>query len=143
MREKILRAIAEPGRPGALRLVIYGKLPSKKNKLRPRSRRSGGRAHMYDKETKAELDSMTMQARVAWGARRPLESPNVDVYFFVANPAKDRDGIWTSVLDCLKNAGVILDDSIALYNGIERKHPAEIVEAADERVEVVIDPRVE
>jgi hypothetical protein len=55
---------------------------------------------------------------------------------YVFNWAKDRDGIWTTVLDALKQARIIWDDSLRWYNGRELKHPAE--QAPNLRMERII-----
>ncbi len=125
------------GRPNAIKLVLQGKIVSKKNRLRPR--RGPGKGKMYDPAIKAAIDALDLQARAAWGARRALVHPTLDIFLFVANEAKDTDGMYTTILDVLKKAGVIFDDSIKYCNGLKRIHPAVIVPAAMERVEIVLE----
>jgi Holliday junction resolvase RusA-like endonuclease len=43
----------------------------------------------------------------------------------------DRDGILTTILDVLKNTGVIQDDSIAAFNGKIVLHPVVVSENLD------------
>jgi hypothetical protein len=115
-------------------MVLYGNIPSKKNYLQVGPR--GGR---YRGEVSACIANLTMQARAAWGARPPVESPDIEVRLFIHNPAKDRDGIWTTLLDVLKKARVIHDDSIRRNNGKETQWPVVIVNKRDERAEITID----
>ena len=60
---------------------------------------------------------------------------------FIHNPAKDRDGILTTVLDVLKKARVIEDDSIHFCNGLRTEHPATLVRTIrEERIELTLRP---
>lgn len=121
-------------------VVIYGNLPAKKNRLRPRGRRFGGRAHRYDKKTTAELLSMELQARAAWGSLPPIAGPNIEIRLFLFNKRKDPDGIWTTVLDVLKKARVIVDDRASVLSGSEHKYPvAPVWNLRDERIEVTFE----
>ncbi len=123
-----------------MKLILRGAIPSKKNKLRPRNRRYGGRAHMYDQETKAQIDALTTYARIQWGPRSPLVHPSWSFQFFVANAAKDQDGMLTCILDCLKQARVIVDDSITQCNGRLILESAVVVtDPREERVEITIE----
>lgn len=120
-----------------MKLTLYGPIPSKKNKLRPRSGK--GRAYHYDKETADQIEALTTFARIQWGPRPPLVHPEMELMFFVLNPAKDQDGMYTCLLDCLKQARVIQDDSIKWLNGKVTIHPAHVVSSLrDERVEIEI-----
>ena len=117
-------------------LVLRGSVPTKKNQLRPRAGR--GRAHRYDASTAADLERLITYARIQWGPRDPLESPRMEFRFFVLNARQDRDGILTTILDCLKTARVLIDDSIYRCNGELLLHPAQLVAAGEERVEVTL-----
>jgi len=108
-------------------IMLYGPVPAKKNKLRPRSRGSKGRAHMYDEKTAGAIEALATQARIQWGPRRAIAHPELYFRFEVANSAADKDGMLTTVLDCLKTAGVLHDDSIRWCNGVHVNYPAEIV----------------
>jgi len=119
-------------------MQLHGPFPTKKNRLRPRI--GGRRGQMYDPAVKEFIDRLAMEARGEWGSRRELVHPKVEIQFFISNPAKDRDGLWTTVLDALKRARVIFDDSIRWYNGPELKHPAVIVATARlELVKIVLE----
>lgn len=118
-----------------VKLTLWGDLPCKKNQIR--AGRGGGH---YPPKVKETLQNLTLQARVQWGCRAPIRHPNIEVRIFVKNPRKDSDGIWTTCVDCLKKAHVIVDDSIAEFNGREVRHPSEIVDdIRDERIEIVIE----
>lgn len=116
--------------PAGKVIEIKCQVPSKKNKLRPRSARAKGRRHMYDEETRAALNAIETYARIAWGPAKVAVHPRVDVQFEVTNASQDRDGMWTTVLDCLKAARVIHDDNIRWFNGSIVHHPARIVPTA-------------
>lgn len=89
-------------------LTLIGPQVSKKNNLRPRK---GG--FYYPREVRAKIDSYYWQALALWrdkgDPRPPLRKLRykMDIY----NQRADPDGIKTTVLDCLKRAGVIVDDS--------------------------------
>jgi hypothetical protein len=110
-----------------VRIHIPVLIPSKKNMLKPRAPGSRGRAYHYDTETSALLDATIAWLRKAWAPRLPVESPLVQVHYFVLHRRQDRDGIWTTVLDCCKKAGVIHDDNIRWFNGYVIHHPAVLV----------------
>lgn len=126
---------------GTFLLTFHGPFPSKKNRLRPR--KGPGRGKMYDPEVKALILSMEMEARSQWGSHPYLDSPGVEIWMYVANFSKDRDGIWTTILDVLKKGRVIFDDSIRFYNGNEHKYPAQLSTARDERVLIRLTPKKE
>jgi hypothetical protein len=85
-------------------------------------------------ETRIALAAITAQLRVAWGNRPPIEHPDVVWRWTLKERRKDRDNLKTTVLDCMKKAGVIVDDNIARYNGHETVTPVEIDPAGPERL---------
>lgn len=122
-------------------MTLSGPFPTKKNQLMPRRGRNGRSAgFMYDPEVGAFIKRLAMEARGAWGHRRELLHPNVQVKLFVAHKKKDRDGLWTTILDALKKGRVIWDDSIEFYNGTEIKHPATLIsDPRQERVVITLE----
>lgn len=121
-----------------MKLILFGDLPCKKNRIR--AGRGGGH---YPKEVKETLRNLELQARAQWrtggGPTAPARNLSFDYRIYVQNPAKDRDGIWTTILDVLKRAGVILDDAIRNHNGTETNRPAEIVaDPHEERIEITV-----
>jgi Holliday junction resolvase RusA-like endonuclease len=93
-------------------LVLYGHCPSKKN-LWKRGR--GGRTYI-DSDVKALIDALTKQARAQW-KHEPVTHPDMRVQFFARDRRRDRDNMLTTILDCLRDAGVIVNDNIAQANG--------------------------
>jgi Holliday junction resolvase RusA-like endonuclease len=119
--------------PVQTKLSLRGPCPAKKNLWR-----SNGKGAMFlDATIKAQIDSLTIQARSQWH-RPPVESPEMEFTFFVAAARRDRDGMLTTVLDCLQDAGVLLNDNIAHNNGRTVLHPCRFVSAGKERVDVEI-----
>lgn len=131
---------AQPtGKMNEFRLKLYANFPAKKNRLRSPPGGSRGHNLVYKKGVRELIDNLVLQARAAWGSRPYLESPDIEVFFFTVNASKDRDGIWTTILDVLKQARVLFDDSIRWANGTEVHHPAVIVhQIREERVEVLL-----
>jgi Holliday junction resolvase RusA-like endonuclease len=122
--------------PEEVTLRLIGDLPCKKNRIR-----AGPGGGHYPKAVKATLVNLELQARVQWGARPPWLHPDFEIRMFVFNTKKDRDGIFTTVLDVLKKARVIEDDSIDLCNGLRTEHPATPVRTIrEERIEITVRP---
>lgn len=115
-------------------LTLRGPCPSKKNLYR---RAKNGRMFLND-EVKARLDSLIIQARLQWGAQQPVTHPDMKVTFYFSSGRPDRDNRLTAILDCLQEAGVILNDNVAKFNGPVLLNPAVMVSAGKERVEVEI-----
>lgn len=107
------------------------RIPTKKNALRPRGRDSYGqrlKGYRYDTELKAALNAIATYCRIAWGSRQPILDPDIWVTFQTTLAAQDRDGMLTTVLDCLVEARVLHDDRIAKCNGRIIVEPAVLVE---------------
>lgn len=119
--------------PLSVTMVLHGHCPSKKNGWRI----AGGKM-IIPTEMKAQIEVLTQQAMFAWRYPSPVEHPDVTVRFFVSAAREDEDGMWTTVLDCLQKAGVLMNDNIAHFNGRKVHEPCEFVAEADERVEILI-----
>ena len=121
-------------------VTLRADFPAKKNRI---VARRGSRGH-YAGDVGKTITNIVGQLRAAWRtpARGPLprvESPDFEIRLWVFNPAKDRDGIWTTVLDAMVKAGVLVDDSTRWCNGREVQQPAIIVQdIRDERIEIAI-----
>jgi Holliday junction resolvase RusA-like endonuclease len=89
-------------------LVLHGHCPSK-NK-----RGKGGRTYIDD-ETQALIDTLTTQAKAQW-KHEPVTHPSMSIQFFTRDRRRDRDNLLTTVLDCLRDAGVIFNDTIKSFN---------------------------
>jgi Holliday junction resolvase RusA-like endonuclease len=120
--------------PIKAKLVLAGPCPAKKNLWQ---RGKSGRMFL-NATVKAQIDSLTIQARSQW-QQPPVESPVMEFRFYVAAARRDRDGMFTTVLDCLQEAGVLVNDNIRRNNGRTVLHPCEFVPAKKERVEVEIE----
>lgn len=114
-------------------IIMRGTCPAKKNLWK---RGKSGRMYLND-DVRAQIDTLTVQAESQWG-REPLEHPDMEVRFYVATKRRDRDGMFTTVLDCLQAAGVLRNDNLAHNNGKTVLHPAQFVREGKERVEVEI-----
>lgn len=103
---------------------LIGPVPSKKNGLRPtqgaeRARRKSGLVYK-DGIGQAITD---LSKQMQWNHPQLLH-PDV---IFLLNPAiedQDKDGMVTTLIDLLKKARVIRDDSIRWFNGTQLTPPA-------------------
>lgn len=97
-------------------LIVAGHVCSKKNQLK--LTRSGH--GYYDAQTRANIDGITTQLRAQWRdrdlPRPPLAHPAIAVIFYVTTTNSDRDNKWTTLQDCLVDAGVLKGDSIEDLN---------------------------
>lgn len=115
-------------------LILYGHCPSKKNMW---ERRQAGRM-VLPKEVKEQIAAITTQAMFQWKYPGPVEHPEIAMTFFVSAKRQDQDGMYTTILDCLQSAGVLVNDNIAHNNGRKVLEPCEIVGVNDERVVISI-----
>jgi len=111
-----------PRRPSGriVELAIEGRLYSKKNHLQFNRRSSHP---YYPSDVRACMDSVRAQIEHQWtddrgNAKQTLSHPAIAIAFYVNRQGlkSDRDGLWTTVLDELVNAGVLKDDSIESFN---------------------------
>ena len=115
-----------------MKLILLGHVPGKKNLLR-RSKNGG---MFRDAAVAEQISKITYQARCQWKDREPLVRPAAKVLFHITDMRSDLDNKWTTVLDCLKDAGVIKNDNIK--NG-PRPVLYDWIESSDERVEVWLE----
>jgi Holliday junction resolvase RusA-like endonuclease len=115
-------------------LVLKGHCPSKKNLWK---RGKGGRTYIDD-ETAALIDALTAQAQAQW-KHEPVTHPNMYVEFHVRDRRRDRDNMLTTILDCLRDADVIVNDNVAQFNGTVVLAPALV--DSDERTVISISIR--
>jgi Holliday junction resolvase RusA-like endonuclease len=106
-------------------------LPKQKNLWK---RGKGGRTYI-DSETKGLIDALTIQARAQW-KHEPVTHPDIGVQFFARDRRRDRDNMLTTILDCLRDAGVIVNDNIAQANGTLILLPAVIDQNERTMIEV-------
>ena len=103
--------------PKVFRLTLKGHIPAKKNLMNPGvNRRTGKLMFFADEEVKAQIEALVLQAKQQW-QRIPAIDPDVDVELFVTHQGADRDNKLTTILDVLRDAGVIANDNIKQFNG--------------------------
>jgi Holliday junction resolvase RusA-like endonuclease len=100
-------------------LVLTGHVPSKKNLWQ---RGKNGRMFL-DAAVKAQIDALTRQASAQW-PDPPIKHPDIDIQFYTRDARPDRDNKLTTILDCLRDAGVIKNDNIGSFNGTLTIRPA-------------------
>lgn len=118
----------------AVTFRLRGHLPTKKNNLR-RSR--NGRLFRAAVATD-EMAPVQMQIQAQWKRRPPFERAIVDATFYLEPKRRgDGDGMLTTLLDLLKQAGVITDDN---WRRVVRCGATCIpTVAGDERIEVRVE----
>ena len=100
-------------------LTIKGFIPSKKNQYK------AGRGRIYiPEDVKVRLLDIESQLRRQWHPRARVRHPNVLYRLVTHTDRQDKDNMVTTVLDCMKKAGVIVDDSIKEHNGWATTAPA-------------------
>jgi len=99
--------------PPRIDILLMGNVPSKKNSYTPRK---GGKGFFKGKELVAQLEALMWQIPL-YCRDLKLVHPHITMQFTVPNGLSDRDNKVTTVLDLLKSAGVIWNDSIASCNG--------------------------
>ena len=97
---------------GKWRLVLDGRVPSKKNCLRPS--RYGG-LHQ-DPVAKQCIESLVLQASSQW-IEEPLVQPTMVVRFFVPDARSDLDNKLVTTIDVLVKAGVLKNDNMNNLSG--------------------------
>ena len=100
--------------------TVHCSLLAKKNLYR----HAGGANVYIPNEVREVLLDIEQSLREQFGMTLPAIHPRVTFRFFVNSNLKDRDNLKTTLLDCMKNAGLIVDDSIAYFNGWDSTAPA-------------------
>lgn len=88
-------------------IKLVGPIPGKKNALR-RSKNGG---MFRDTAIKKQIDALTWQAKLLWAGRPALDRPRISALFVVGYEGADMDNAWTCILDCLRAAGVLVNDN--------------------------------
>ena len=60
---------------------------------------------------------MRLPFRRAQWKHEPVTHSRMSIQFFARDRRRDRDNLLTTVLDCLREAGVIVNDNIKSFNG--------------------------
>jgi hypothetical protein len=118
-----------------IEIVLLGKVPSKKNRYRPRK---GGKGFFKDSTLQDELDRLALQIPAEARDLR-LRHPAIDFYFTYTKANYDRDNACQCLLDLLVSPYRVLeDDNIAQCNGTITIHPA--VRGEQDSVRIVLTP---
>jgi Holliday junction resolvase RusA-like endonuclease len=99
----------------------------------------GGRTYI-DNETKVLIDALTLQAKAQW-KHEPVTHPRMNIQYFARDRRRDRDNLLTTVLDCLREVGVIVNDNIKSFNSFNGSLillPAVIDKVERVEIEVVV-----
>ena len=111
-------------------LKIVGNIVNKKDRLRPRK----GGGMYYESGDRGALDAIVLQLRSQWKGP-PLECAAVSVYLYRKSGRFDPDGQKATILDALKQAGVIVDDNAAR---VPESYVRAIRADSDEQTDVAI-----
>lgn len=93
---------------------LPGIVPTKKN-----GKHSWRGRVVIDPDKKKVLGDFELLARSRWRGRPALTQAEVKMLFYVSHERADLDGGQTSLLDILKQAGVIVNDSMKHVRRIE------------------------
>ncbi len=113
--------------------AIQGHLPSKKNRLR--RARNGGL--FRSAAATAEMEPVLLQIQNQWRRRPPVERARVHATFWLAPKRRgDGDGMMTTLLDLLTQAGVLVDDN---WRRVPRHSVCCEPASGDEHIDVTIE----
>lgn len=87
-----------------------------------------------DPTMQRQLAALTLMARARWAGRPALTDAEVSLQFLVSHKRRDLDNTAASVMDVLKDAGCIKNDSMKHVRRIEASFL--LVRPGDEGVEV-------
>jgi hypothetical protein len=88
-------------------IKLQGSIPSKKNLLR-RSKNGG---MFRDAKVAKQINDLTIQAKAQWMGREPLHQPKTSAMFIILDERADPDNRWTTILDCMVQAGILINDN--------------------------------
>lgn len=102
--------LSDPRIPDSSRhFVLRGPVPSKKNKWRIRANSSIG---ITDEKVLQEIESLILQARIAWGYQPPMAYFQVVFGLVVKSAGTDLDNKLGCLMDVLQKARVIQNDNV-------------------------------
>ena len=123
-----------------MKLVIIGNVKAKKNNKRVVYNKKTGKPFiMTDKKTTDYIKDAITQMREQFNGHEITEYPiSIQmVFYYQTKHRKDIDNSATTVLDCMKEAGVILDDDVlhvnelySFFGGYDKENP---------RVEIMLE----
>lgn len=123
-----------------MKLVVHGNVKAKKNnKTMAINRRTGKMFPMTDKATTEYIKDAIKQLKEQFDGNKVTGYPiSVQmVFFYPTKHRKDIDNSMSTILDCMKTAGVIEDDDCvhvnelyAFFGGYDKENP---------RVEILLE----
>jgi Holliday junction resolvase RusA-like endonuclease len=114
-------------------LRLAGPVPSKKNLYR----RGKNGTLFLDREVRHQIDNLVLQAQAQWGARGPIEHPDLRILLRVTAARADRDNKLTCLMDVLQDAGILRNDNIARSNGTITLLPAIVGPVEATEIEII------
>lgn len=119
--------------PVDVTLTLHGHCPSKKSDYR-----IAGDRLISTTETKAQMESLTLQAMFQWSQAvgLPVDHPEVTTTFYVRSGRSDEDGKYVTLMDVFQKSGIIVNDNIARFNGRKIHEPCVFVADGEEKVEI-------
>jgi Holliday junction resolvase RusA-like endonuclease len=131
-------AIKPPRAAHSADFFLCGRVPSKKNSKEIRQRGRAGAKFIATKEIyKSELTALTVRAREYWRTLPPLTDATLSFVFYVSSRAQDLDNALSGILDCLKDARVIVGDSMMHVHSFD-SISYRLVKKGEEGVRVMI-----
>lgn len=123
-----------------MKLVIHGNVKAKKNnKMMARNSKTGKMFPMTDPATTAYMKDAVNQLKEQFAGYKITNYPILVqmVFFYPTEHRKDIDNSTSTILDCMKAAGVIEDDDVkhvnelyVFFGGYDKEHP---------RVEILLE----
>lgn len=123
-----------------MKLVVYGNVKAKKNnKTMAVNRRTGKMFPMTDKATTEYIKSAIIQLKEQFTGCRISNYPILVqmIFYYPTKHRKDIDNSASTILDCMKTAGIIEDDDVLHVNelylyfgGYDKENP---------RVEILLE----
>lgn len=107
-------------------LTLNGVVPAKKNRWH---RGNNGQIFFDRKGVQKQIDSLVWQIKAQYKGK-PLFAPVLDIDFYCKNQRGDIDNMLSTLLDCMKDAGVIISDNLKHLSGpiringwLDKKNP--------------------
>lgn len=123
-----------------MKLIIKGNVKAKKNnKTMAVNRKTGKMFPMTDPKATEYMKSAVTQLQEQFGGYRISDYPITVqmIFFYPTKHRKDIDNSMSTILDCMKTAGVIVDDDVthvnelyAYFGGYDKENP---------RVEILLE----
>jgi Holliday junction resolvase RusA-like endonuclease len=93
-----------------LRFTISGKIPSKKDQLKPRGRGIHGKG-FYNPQT-GRIRAIEQEIVYQLGNYEPIDKPTITMDFICSSGRSDLDNKVTTILDCMVKSGILVNDNL-------------------------------